>query len=114
MSIKGDALFKVGKVIFSGVAILEALLLLSVAWFSLQFDDDEDVLRTKTHLDSLDIVEAGVIVAVAITLALGGVAAWNKSLPGRRFLVVAAIIGLLLFNLPWVLNALGVVNIYFG
>ena len=109
-----ETVLKIARVVFSVIAFLEALLLLYVAWFSLQFSTDGDDLRTKTDLDALDLVESGALAAIAITFALGGVAAWNKGLPGRRLLLGATIVGLLAIHFVWLLNELGIAEIYFN
>jgi hypothetical protein len=113
-AIRGDTLLKLGGILFSAIALLEAVLLVVGAWLSLKVSTEGDELRTKTDIDALDLVESGAIAAIAIILALGAIAVWNKSLPGRRLLLGATIVGLLVINSAWLLNALGIANIYFN
>lgn len=114
VGIRGDTLLKLGRILFSAIALLEAVILLYAALTSLQVSTEGDELRTKTDIDALDLVESGAIAAIAIILALGAIAVWNKSLPGRRLLLGATIVGLLAIPFVSLLNGLGIAEIYFG
>jgi hypothetical protein len=111
-AIRGDTLLKLGRVLFSGIAFLEAILILAVVWFSLQFNTDEDILRENTDFDAPTLLASGGMVVIAIIFALGGIAVWNKSLPGRRVLLGTTIVGLLVVYFLRFLSVLGIADIY--
>jgi hypothetical protein len=112
-SVAARVLLRIGRVAFSLVTTFEAILLLFAAWFSLQIDTTEDVALPKTDIDALDLLASGAMVGIAIIFALGAIAVWIKCLPGRTLLLGATIAGLLAIHFVWLLNGLGITEIYF-
>jgi hypothetical protein len=101
-----------GRIMFSGVATIYALVLLAIASFSVQFADESDVLSSKSDVNAWDVVLAMGIAATGVLFLLGALAPWTQVVPKRRWLIGATLFGVTAFSVVWALNALGMTDIY--
>jgi hypothetical protein len=104
LPIRIETLLRIGRVVFSVIATIEAMaFFLAIAYYGFQPDLYDWV--SDTDGGTPFVLMAIVLGAIAVVFSLGVFAAWMPRFPLRRVVLVASVLIFVLFHLAWVVPA---------